>query len=73
MLLQLRVLGFGLLQDGDIGVGVFPEGKEILVARSGLDDFSLHGMSASEAEMRQCADGFVGHNSPPINDALELG
>jgi hypothetical protein len=23
-LLQLRVLGFGLLQDGDIGVGVFP-------------------------------------------------
>ena len=24
--LQLRVLGFGLLQDGDVGVGVFPEG-----------------------------------------------
>src|SRR5438067_6327370 len=23
--LQLRVLGFGLLQDGDVGVGVFPE------------------------------------------------
>jgi len=23
-LLQLRVLGFGLLQDGDVGVGVFP-------------------------------------------------
>ena len=29
--LQLRVLGFGLLQDGDVGVGVFPEGKEIFV------------------------------------------
>jgi hypothetical protein len=25
--LQLRVLGFGLLQDGDVGIGVFPEGK----------------------------------------------
>ena len=30
-LLQLRVLRFGLLQDGDIGVGVFPEGEEIFV------------------------------------------
>jgi hypothetical protein len=30
-LLQLRVLGLGLLQDGDIGVGIFPERKEILV------------------------------------------
>jgi hypothetical protein len=24
MLLQLRVLGFGLLEDWDVGVGVFP-------------------------------------------------
>jgi len=29
--LQLRVLGFGLLQDGDVGVGVFPEGEEVVV------------------------------------------
>jgi hypothetical protein len=29
--LQLRVLGFGLLQDGDVGVGVFPELEEIFV------------------------------------------
>jgi hypothetical protein len=28
-LLQLRVLRFGLLQDGDVGVGVFPERQEI--------------------------------------------
>jgi hypothetical protein len=28
LLLQLRVLGFGLLQDGDVGVGVFREGAE---------------------------------------------
>ncbi len=26
-LVQLRVLGFGFLQDGDVGVGVFPEGR----------------------------------------------
>ena len=30
-LLQLRVLRFGLLQDGNIGIGIFPERKEILV------------------------------------------
>ena len=30
-LLQLRVLRFGFLQDGDVGVGVFPEGEEIFV------------------------------------------
>jgi hypothetical protein len=29
--LQLRLLRFGLLQDGDVGVGVLPEGKEVLV------------------------------------------
>jgi hypothetical protein len=30
--LQLRVLGLGLLQDGDVGVGVFPEIREILIS-----------------------------------------
>ena len=25
--LRIRVLGFGLIQDGDVGVGVFPEGE----------------------------------------------
>ena len=29
--LQFRVLGFGLLQDGDVGVGVFPEGEDVLI------------------------------------------
>ena len=30
-LLQLGVLGLGLLQDGDVGVGFFPEREEIPV------------------------------------------
>ena len=29
-LLQLRVLRFGLLQDGDVGVGVFPQGMKLV-------------------------------------------
>ena len=32
--LQLRVLRLGLLKDGDVGVGVFPEGEEVLVGNS---------------------------------------
>ena len=35
-LLQLRVLSFGLLVDGDVGIGVFPEGEEVLIRRAGL-------------------------------------
>jgi len=36
-LLKFGVLGLGLLQDGDVGVGVFPEGKEILICGTGFD------------------------------------
>jgi hypothetical protein len=34
-LLQLRVLGLGLLQNWDVGVGVFPEREEILPGMAG--------------------------------------
>ena len=30
-LLQLGVLSFGLLKNGHVGVGVFPQGEEVLV------------------------------------------
>jgi hypothetical protein len=32
-LLQLRVFSFRLLVDRDVGVGIFPEGEEVLVRR----------------------------------------
>ena len=31
---RLHVLRLGFLQDGDVGVGVFPEGEEALTAAS---------------------------------------
>jgi hypothetical protein len=40
-LLQLRVLRLGLFQDGDVGVGVFPQGQEILVSSAGLAGVAL--------------------------------
>ena len=33
---QPGVLGFGLLVDGDVGIGVFPEGEEILIRGAGF-------------------------------------
>ena len=33
LLLQLRVFSFGLLINGDVGVGAFPEGEEVLISR----------------------------------------
>ena len=63
--MQLRVLGFGLLQDADVGVGVFPEGEEIFVGGEGasagevslgalplcLKISRLQGISASYSQM----------------------
>jgi hypothetical protein len=31
LLLQLRVFGFRFFQDGDVGIGVFPEREEVIV------------------------------------------
>ena len=47
-LLQLRILRLGLLQDGDVGVGVFPEGEEVLVSRERSDAGGI-GVSPSNA------------------------
>jgi hypothetical protein len=52
-LLQLRVLGFGLLKDGDVGVGVFPEGEEVLVGCSGLVCVAFQSVGSGEAKVGQ--------------------
>jgi hypothetical protein len=36
--LQLRVLRLGFLQDGDVGIGVFPETEEVFSPWSRLTD-----------------------------------
>jgi len=46
-LLQLGVFGFGLLQDGDVGVGVFPEGQEVLVGITCLFCVARQGISSA--------------------------
>ena len=34
--MQLRVLGLGFFQNGDVGVGVFPEREEVLIRSAGI-------------------------------------
>jgi len=48
-LLQLRVLRFGLLQDGNVGIGVFPKGKEIFVGgkRPSAGSIGVHSLRSS--------------------------
>ena len=50
-LLELRVLGLGLLQDGNLRVGIFPECEEILIGNAGFGGLPLHSESASDFEV----------------------
>src|SRR5208283_2492843 len=72
-LLQFRVLCLCLLENGNVGVGVFPEGEEILIGCARLGDVTLQGVCASKVEMAQCTDGPVLHNPAMVEDLLELG
>src|SRR5260370_42496001 len=72
-LLQLGVFGLGGDEDGDVGVGVFPQRQKILIGRLGLGGVALQGISAGNAEIRECSDGFVEHNPAMAEDFLELG
>jgi hypothetical protein len=42
LLLQFRVLRLSLLEDGNIGIGVFPESKEIFIGGCCLASVSGH-------------------------------
>ena len=72
-LLQLRVLGLGLLQDGDVGVGVFPESEEFLIGRFRFRRIARHGIGATDLKMRQRSGHKVSHDAPVIQQLLELG
>ena len=52
-LLQFCVLRFGLLQDGDVLVGVFPQSEKILVRGAALGRVALERVCARQADMGQ--------------------
>src|SRR2546425_6335750 len=83
LLLQLRVLRLGFLQDGDVGVGVFPEREEIIlggerpdaggVAIRPLRGSRLRGIGASYSQMRQRSGPAVPDDPAVVENLLKLG
>src|ERR1035437_7080849 len=83
LLLQLRVLGFGFFQDGDVGVGVFPEGEEIFVggecasaSEVGIGAGRGAGgerVGAGYAEMRERSGPAEPDDAAVIDDFLKCG
>jgi len=52
-LFQLRVLRLGCFENGDVGVGIFPEGEEVLVGYAALGLVALKRKGAGQAELGQ--------------------
>src|SRR5258708_769460 len=50
-LLQLSVFGLGGDEDGDVGVGVFPQREEVLIGPARLRCIALQRVSAGEAKL----------------------
>src|SRR5580700_3197506 len=71
-LLQICVLRLGLLQDGDVGVSVFPERKEILVGGSCFASISRECVGSAQLQVRQCADGIAEHDPSVVDNFLEF-
>src|ERR1022692_2986859 len=82
-LLQLRVLCLGFFQDGDVGVGVFPEGEKIFVGGEGADasgigirsvrSSCLHSVRTSHSQMRQRSRPAVPDDPAMVENPLKLG
>ena len=81
--MQPGVLGFGLPVDGDVGIGVFPEGEEVFVrckrpdaggisVRS-LRGSRLQGIGASHSQTCQRSCPAVPDNAAVVDNLLELG
>jgi hypothetical protein len=51
ILLELSVFRFGLLENREFGVGVFPEVEEIFIGASRFTNFPLHRIGSSQLKM----------------------
>ena len=53
--LQLRVLCLGFFQDGNIGVGIFPESEEVLVGHARFGGVAFESVGSADLQMRERA------------------
>lgn len=70
-LLQLGVFGFGLLIDGNVGVGVLPAHQEILIGRCGLGSVFRLRVSTAQLQICQCTDRIADCDPPMVENLLE--
>src|SRR5271157_2329688 len=71
-LLQLCGLLLGFFQDWNIGVGVFPQGEEVLISSFSFVRIFLQRVGTCEPQMRQCTGGAVLDEAAVIQYLLEL-
>jgi len=72
-LLQLGVLGLGLFIDGNVGVGAFPQSKEVLVGGFRFGVIALHCIRSTQLPVRQSAYGIADHDAAVNENLLEFG
>jgi hypothetical protein len=71
-LLKLCVFGFGLVENRDVWVSVFPEGKEVFIGRLSPVSVSDKNVGARKLQMRQRANGVTEHDAAMIKDFLKF-
>ena len=82
VLVELHILRFGLLQDGDVRISVFPQCEEIPVGGEGSGAGSigcdslvcprLQRIRTRESEVRHCAGRAVNDDSVVVEDFLDF-
>src|ERR1019366_4082539 len=82
-LLQLSVFLFRFFQDGNVGVGVFPESEEIFIGGErpdaggigirSLRSSRLQSVRTSHSQMRQSSSPAVPDDAAMVGDLLKLG
>ncbi len=71
-LLQFFGFGFGFAEDGDVGVGILPEGEEILIGGAGLGGIAGEGFGASDTNVRESAGRTILHEPAVIDNFLKF-
>src|SRR5579863_10733991 len=71
-LLELGVLGLGLDQHGNVGVGVFPRGQEVLVGGSSLRLVALKRVGASQTQAGERIERIDRVDAAVVEDLLVL-
>jgi hypothetical protein len=71
-LLQLRIFCLGLLQDGDVGIGVQPDHQECCISLTGLFDIATELVGATQLQASKHAERKVCNHSAMVDYLLEF-